>query len=197
MRVAFATSGCRLNQFESDALEDMARKAGHEVVAQDAAPELVVVNTCTVTAEADQDARQAIRRIRRENPEAEILVTGCYAQRSPETLSQIDGVKWVVGNSHKTLIGDVLAPEPKPADAKPPETGGPFRQEPDLVQELVSGITASGHWIDEGPRDQLVDGIYLEGEEVPVPAAGSGRRGAWQERISVARPVLMTQRAGT
>ena len=49
MRVAFATSGCRLNQFESDALEDMARSAGHEVVAPDGAPELVVVNTCTIT----------------------------------------------------------------------------------------------------------------------------------------------------
>ena len=51
-----------------------------------------------------------------------------------------------------------------------------IEQEPDLVQELVSGITASGHWIDEGPQDQLVAGIYLEGEEVPVPIAGSGRR---------------------
>ena len=63
--------------------------------------EVVVLNTCTVTASADQDARAAIRRIHRENPGARILVTGCYAQRAPEELSALPGVSLVVGNSHK------------------------------------------------------------------------------------------------
>ena len=69
---------------------------------------IVVLNTCTVTANADADARAAIRRVHRDNPEAKILVTGCYAQRAPEEIGKIDGVTWVVGNSHKPEIGRIL-----------------------------------------------------------------------------------------
>jgi len=77
-----------------------------------AAADLVVLNTCTVTSSADDDVRQAIRRVRRENPEARILVTGCYAQRAPEELAALAGVEWVVGNSHKTQIADLVTLEP-------------------------------------------------------------------------------------
>jgi threonylcarbamoyladenosine tRNA methylthiotransferase MtaB len=70
---------------------------------------LVVLNTCTVTASADDDARQMIRRVHRENPDAQILVTGCYAQRAPDELASMPGVSWVVGNSHKTRIPEILA----------------------------------------------------------------------------------------
>src|SRR5271165_1851961 len=63
--------------------------------------ESVVLNTCTVTAGADKDARASIRRLQRENPGCRILVTGCYAQRAPEELAALPGVTWVVGNSHK------------------------------------------------------------------------------------------------
>jgi threonylcarbamoyladenosine tRNA methylthiotransferase MtaB len=73
--------------------------------------DLVILNTCTVTAEADSDARSTIRRVHRENPNARILVTGCYAQRAPEELSQMEGVEWVVGNSHKTAIAELVASE--------------------------------------------------------------------------------------
>jgi len=68
---------------------------------------IVVLNTCTVTAAADQDARAAIRRIHRENPGCQILVTGCYAQRAPQEIAELPGVKWVVGNSHKQAVADV------------------------------------------------------------------------------------------
>src|SRR5438105_12738339 len=71
---------------------------------------IVVLNTCTVTAAADADARAAIRRIHRENPGCKILVTGCYAQRAPAELAGMQGVTWVVGNSHKHTIADVIAP---------------------------------------------------------------------------------------
>ena len=67
---------------------------------------IVVLNTCTVTAAADRDARAAIRRIHRENPGCQILVTGCYAQRAPQEIA-LPGVKWVVGNSHKQAVADV------------------------------------------------------------------------------------------
>lgn len=70
--------------------------------------ELVVLNTCTVTACADEDVRKAVHRVHRENPEARILVTGCYAQRAPEELAVLPGVYWVVGNSHKLSIPDIV-----------------------------------------------------------------------------------------
>ena len=68
----------------------------------------MILNTCTVTATADYDVRQAIRRVHRENPAARILVTGCYAQRAPAELCELPGVEWVVGNSHKTEIASIL-----------------------------------------------------------------------------------------
>ena len=70
--------------------------------------DLVILNTCTVTSSADEDVRQTLRRVHRENPNARILVTGCYAQRAPEELATLPGVAWVVGNSHKTTIPQIL-----------------------------------------------------------------------------------------
>jgi len=69
----------------------------------------VVLNTCTVTASADEDVRKAVHRVHRENPDARILVTGCYAQRAPQELAVLPGVYWVVGNSHKVRIPDIVA----------------------------------------------------------------------------------------
>ncbi len=70
--------------------------------------DLVVLNTCTVTASADDDVRLAVRRIHRDRPETKILVTGCYAQRAPEELAALPGVEWVVGNSHKVAIPEIV-----------------------------------------------------------------------------------------
>ncbi len=71
--------------------------------------QLVVLNTCTVTHAADQDLRHTVHRIHRENPEARIVVTGCYAQRAPDEIAQIPGVAMVVGNSHKVQIPELLS----------------------------------------------------------------------------------------
>jgi threonylcarbamoyladenosine tRNA methylthiotransferase MtaB len=71
--------------------------------------DVVVLNTCTVTAAADQDARASIRRIHRENPAAKIMITGCYAQRAPEEIAALPGVTWVVGNSHKHRVAEIAA----------------------------------------------------------------------------------------
>src|ERR1700758_2015512 len=67
------------------------------------------MNTCTVTAGADQDARAAIRRVRRQNPEAQIVVTGCYAQRAPEEIAALPGVSLVIGNSHKHELAKIVS----------------------------------------------------------------------------------------
>lgn len=71
--------------------------------------DIVVLNTCTVTAAADHDARAAVRRANRENPNAKILVTGCYAQRAPKEVAALPGVTWVVGNSHKHLVPEIAS----------------------------------------------------------------------------------------
>ncbi len=101
--------GCRATQADGAALEAQLAARGLTAVNERGAADLVILNTCTVTAEADSDARSAIRRAHRENPAARILVTGCYAQRAPEELASMPGVEWVVGNSHKTSIADVVA----------------------------------------------------------------------------------------
>jgi threonylcarbamoyladenosine tRNA methylthiotransferase MtaB len=103
--------GCRASQADGAAIEAGLASKGLASVREMADADLVVLNTCTVTATADDEVRQTVRRIRRERPEARILVTGCYAQRAPEELAKLDGVTLVVGNSHKTQIAE-LATEP-------------------------------------------------------------------------------------
>jgi threonylcarbamoyladenosine tRNA methylthiotransferase MtaB len=100
--------GCRATQADGAALESQLAAKGLEVAGERAAADLVVLNTCTVTATADDDVRQTIRRVHRENPAARILVTGCYAQRAPQELASLPGVEWVVGNSHKTQIANLV-----------------------------------------------------------------------------------------
>ncbi len=110
-RFAIKNFGCRATQADGAVIAAQLAARGLRRSEEAAEVDLVVVNTCTVTAEADRDARQTIHRIHRECPGAKILVTGCYAQRRPEDLAAIDGVTWVVGNSHKHRIGDIVAPQ--------------------------------------------------------------------------------------
>ena len=104
--------GCRATQADGAALEAQLTARGFECANERRAADLVILNTCTVTSSADEDVRQAVRRTHRENPQSRILVTGCYAQRAPEELAALPGVEWVVGNSHKTEIADILTGAP-------------------------------------------------------------------------------------
>src|SRR5437899_910494 len=102
--------GCRATQADGAAIERQFRNRGLERSALPSQAEIVVLNTCTVTASADQDARAAIRRIHRDNPACQIVVTGCYAQRAPEELAALPGVSRVIGNSHKHQLVDISVP---------------------------------------------------------------------------------------
>lgn len=106
--------GCRASQADGAAIEAALTASGLDPCGERAEAELVVLNTCTVTSAADEDVRHAIHRVHRENPSARILVTGCYAQRAPQELSEIPGVNWVVGNSHKLQIAAILQDAPTP-----------------------------------------------------------------------------------
>src|SRR5512147_1670849 len=99
--------GCRATQADGAAIERQFVERGLTYAESPQEAEVVVLNTCTVTASADQDVRNSIRRIHRQNPDCKIVVTGCYAQRAPKELADITGVSWVVGNSHKHQIGEI------------------------------------------------------------------------------------------
>ena len=110
MKYAIVTFGCRVNQADSLGLEDTLRLRGAQPAPTGAA-DLVVINTCSVTAAADQGARQVIRRVARDNPSAKIVVTGCYATREPADLASLPGVIRVVGNDDKARLLDTVATE--------------------------------------------------------------------------------------
>ncbi|MEM6421696.1 MAG: radical SAM protein, partial [Pseudomonadota bacterium] len=127
----FATFGCRLNAYETQAMTDLAAGAGLE--------NAVVVNTCAVTAEAVRQARQQIRKLRRENPDAQLIVTGCAAQTEPETFAAMPEVDRVIGNLQK-MRADTWADL-----AAPFGTGATERV---VVDDILSATETAGHLID-------------------------------------------------
>jgi threonylcarbamoyladenosine tRNA methylthiotransferase MtaB len=103
--------GCRATQADGAAIEQQFREQGLSRAEIPGRADYVVLNTCAVTAAAEQDARASIRRIRRQNPDCKIVITGCYAQRAPEEVAALPGVARVVGNSHKHALAKIaLAP---------------------------------------------------------------------------------------
>jgi threonylcarbamoyladenosine tRNA methylthiotransferase MtaB len=101
--------GCRASQADGAAIKKQLLELGLQEAADVAASEVAILNTCTVTGRADAEVRQLVRRIHRANPRCRILVTGCYAQRSPSEIVQLGGVTWVVGNSHKHVIAGLIS----------------------------------------------------------------------------------------
>ncbi len=107
MRVCVVTLGCKVNQYESRALEEELRSRGHVLVPFGEPADVVVVNSCTVTHRSDRDTRAWVRRARRANPGIRVVVTGCYAQVDPEALREM-GVDAVVGTGEKPVIPRLL-----------------------------------------------------------------------------------------
>ncbi|MFP3385592.1 tRNA (N(6)-L-threonylcarbamoyladenosine(37)-C(2))-methylthiotransferase MtaB [Tritonibacter sp. SIMBA_163] len=128
----FTTLGCRLNAYETEAMKELSRQAGLE--------NAVVVNTCAVTAEAVRKARQEIRKLRRDYPDAPIIVTGCAAQTEPETFAAMSEVTQVIGNTEK------MQPETWQRMAKGPDFIG--ATEKVLVDDIMSVTETASHLID-------------------------------------------------
>jgi threonylcarbamoyladenosine tRNA methylthiotransferase MtaB len=99
--------GCRATQADGAAIEEQFRQRGLERARHPSQARFIVLNTCAVTASAEQDARTAIRRTLRENPGCEVIVTGCYAQRAPQEVAALPGVSVVIGNSHKHNLAQI------------------------------------------------------------------------------------------
>src|SRR2546425_7056587 len=100
--------GGRATQADGAAIERQFLNQGLLLALDSVEADIVVINTCTVTAEADRDARAAIRRLYRQNPERQIIVTGCYAQRAPQEVAALPGVSRVIGNSQKHELANIV-----------------------------------------------------------------------------------------
>ncbi|THH34884.1 tRNA (N(6)-L-threonylcarbamoyladenosine(37)-C(2))-methylthiotransferase MtaB [Aliishimia ponticola] len=124
----FSNHGCRLNAYETEAMKDLAEQAGLE--------NAVIVNTCAVTSEAVRKARKDIRRLRRENPNARVIVTGCAAQIDPDSFAAMEEVDAVIGNTEKMQAGTWSA------------LAGDFGTEPVRVDDIMSVTETAGHLID-------------------------------------------------
>ena len=112
--IAFHTLGCKTNQLETSTLSDQFAGQGWQTVSFDDPASVYVINTCTVTERADQDSRRAIRRAKLGNPDACVVVTGCYAQVAPGEVAGLPGVNFVIGNAEKDRIPEILAATPIP-----------------------------------------------------------------------------------
>ncbi|MFT5170364.1 MAG: threonylcarbamoyladenosine tRNA methylthiotransferase MtaB [Candidatus Marinamargulisbacteria bacterium] len=108
-KISFFTQGCRLNQSETAVLEKGFQKDGHQLVEFDDSPDIVVVNTCTVTENGDTDTRKLVNKINREAPGAKIALVGCQAQIHKEKLLKYPNVKWVIGNAQKMQLLRILS----------------------------------------------------------------------------------------
>ena len=104
---AFYTLGCKVSQYETEAIAEKFEQCGYKICNFSDFCDLYVINTCTVTAEADRKSRQIIRRAKRKNPDAKIIVCGCYSQRSPNEVSSLPDVNATIGSSGKMKIVDI------------------------------------------------------------------------------------------
>jgi threonylcarbamoyladenosine tRNA methylthiotransferase MtaB len=159
--------GCRATDADASALRRSLLSSGFTVLAAHAAADFVVLNTCTVTGAADLQAREAIRKIHRTNPGAQIIVTGCYAQRAPDEIAALDGVTWVVGNSHQTQIAELLQDS---------LTRQPSAARGDLAQPVshffpLSGLNDEAMSLARGPAKILTGDIF---EQTWLPAEPPG-----------------------
>ena len=108
MKVAFYTLGCKVNQYESEAMQKLFLAAGYELTQEIEIADVVVVNTCTVTSLSSQKSRQIIRRSARANKNSVLAVVGCYAQNSPQEVSKIDGVDIIIGTADRMKIVELV-----------------------------------------------------------------------------------------
>ena len=162
--------GCRTTEADAAAMRAALLKSGFALAAGHASADFVVLNSCTVTAAADSQTREAVRKIHAANPAARIVVTGCYAQRAPEEIAAIGGVAWVVGNSHQAEIPRVLR-ETMGAELFAGE--GNSRANPHTPRDFVplARLGGGGASLARGPAKILVGDIFAETAVPVAPAA--------------------------
>jgi threonylcarbamoyladenosine tRNA methylthiotransferase MtaB len=191
-KISFVTLGCKTNQFESAAMAEAARKEGLQIVPAHEPADIVVINTCTVTARTDAESRRLVRRARRENPCARIVVAGCYSQLDPETFREFPGVSLIIGNSEKRDLMDLLRePEDgqqvKVSDISTEETAAP------LILESFAEHTRAFLQVQNGCDSRcsycIVPHVRGRSRSVPLESALEGMRNYAQNGF---REVVLT-----
>jgi threonylcarbamoyladenosine tRNA methylthiotransferase MtaB len=152
--------GCRATQADAAAIERQLRDRGFATAAASDSADVVIVNTCTVTAAADAQARDAIRKLHARNPGARVIATGCYAQRAPEELAALPGVSCVVGNSHKPEIPSLLA------------APGAISTAPSPNEFVPAGALGEKHSLLHGPAKILTGDIFEQRAFLAAPVLG-------------------------
>jgi threonylcarbamoyladenosine tRNA methylthiotransferase MtaB len=158
--------GCRATQADGAALDRQLAAQGLNPANSVLEADLVVLNTCTVTAAADQDARASIRRIHRENPGAKIMVTGCYAQRAPQEIAALPGVTWVVGNSHKHRVAEIAAQAQFRDQSHPEDYPAPQENSQSVSPQNFVSLEAVSL---SAPAFTLVGDIFAHTELIAAP----------------------------
>lgn len=107
-KIAFLTLGCKVNLYDTEAMQELFAQRGYDIVDFEDTADIYIINTCTVTNFGDKKSRQMIRRARRQNPNAIVAATGCYAQVAPNTVAEIEGINIVVGTNRRSEIVDII-----------------------------------------------------------------------------------------
>src|SRR5215472_16347777 len=150
MRIAITTLGCKINQYDSAVIQNRLKK-NHSFVSFEEPADCYIINTCTVTDRADWEARQLVRRTKRLNPSAKVLVTGCYAQVNPEEVARIPGVDYVIGlNRVDDLLHFVETPVASLASSISVSDVKPERGVPVLGTSAPPGHTRAFLKVQEG-----------------------------------------------
>jgi threonylcarbamoyladenosine tRNA methylthiotransferase MtaB len=183
--------GCRATDADAAALRRGLLARGLELADEQASADIVLLNTCTVTAAADSQAREAIRRIHRENPAARIIVTGCYAQRAPEEIAALKGVALVAGNSHQSEIPRLAADLIAQANGDDPDRAGQpaFNAIGGADFVPVAQIAGEAMSLSRGPAKILTGDIFAQ-TTVQI-AAPHSLAGAFADDRT--RPILKIQ----
>jgi threonylcarbamoyladenosine tRNA methylthiotransferase MtaB len=148
--------GCRATDADAASVRHQLVSQGLTLIDEHSRADVVVLNTCTVTAAADAQARDTVRKIHRANPAARIVVTGCYAQRAPEEVASMPGVSWVIGNSHQSEISNVIA-----ESGGPGAIGGSAGRAGALIH--LSEIQSDAMSLARGPAKILTGDIFAQG----------------------------------
>ncbi len=180
--------GCRASQADGAALKKQMLEAGFQEAARPGESQVALLNTCTVTARADAEVRQVIRRLHREHPQCRILVTGCYAQRAAQEIAALDGVGWVVGNSHKHTVAALLSEAfgTAPPSVPPPASPATAEASPRV---LVGEISEEFHFAPTFAADRtrptlkVQDGCDARCAFCVIPAVRGASRSLAPERV--------------
>ncbi len=187
-KIYLATFGCRTNQADSAYIRESFLDNDFQETESAGEADVIVVNSCTVTHRSDQQVRQLSRRLRRENPGAKIVVTGCYAQREPEAIARIPGVDAVVGNTHRSQLVDIVRGA-EPARHQPRRAGcdlpGRFQQRSERSKQHRPGKSAEGR------------GRSSRSRTAATRTAATASSPACAARVAASRPMLSSPGEGT